>query len=30
LVDHESVGDAWEQANGAVSIVALLIAQLGA
>ena len=28
LVDHEAVGDAWEQANGAVSIVALLIAQL--
>ena len=28
LVDHEAVGDAWEHANGAVSIVALLIAQL--
>jgi hypothetical protein len=28
LVDHESVGDAWEHAGGAVSIVALLIAQL--
>ena len=28
LVDHESVGDACEHANGAVSIVALLIAQL--
>jgi len=28
LVDHEAVGDAWEQANGAISIVALLIAQL--
>ena len=28
LVDHEAIGDAWEQANGAVSIVALLLAQL--
>jgi len=28
LVDHEAVGDAWEQANGAVSIVALLLEQL--
>ena len=30
LVDHEAIGDAWEQANGAVSIVALLLAQLEA
>jgi hypothetical protein len=30
LVDHEAVGDAWEQANGTVSIVALLLAQLDA
>ena len=30
LVDHEAVGDAWEHANGAVSIVALLLAQLEA
>jgi hypothetical protein len=28
LVDHEAIGDAWERANGAVSIVALLLAQL--
>jgi hypothetical protein len=28
LVDHEAVGDAWEQSNGAVSIVALLLEQL--
>jgi hypothetical protein len=28
LVDHQAIGDAWEQANGAVSIVALLLAQL--
>ena len=28
LVDHDAVGDAWEQANGAVSIVALLLEQL--
>ena len=28
LVDHEAIGDAWEQAKGAVSIVALLLAQL--
>jgi hypothetical protein len=28
LVDHEVIGDAWEQANGTVSIVALLLAQL--
>ncbi|MGZ4677898.1 MAG: hypothetical protein ACXVJ7_14050 [Acidimicrobiia bacterium] len=28
LVDHDAVGDAWEQADGAVSIVALLSAQL--
>ena len=30
LVDHDAVGDAWEKANGAVSIVALLLAQLEA
>jgi hypothetical protein len=30
LVDHEAIGDAWERANGAVSIVALLLAQLEA
>jgi hypothetical protein len=29
LVDHEAIGDAWERANGGVSIVALLLAQLG-
>ena len=28
LVDHEAIGDAWERANGQVSIVALLIDQL--
>ena len=28
LVDHEAVGDAWEHANGAVSIIALVISQL--
>jgi hypothetical protein len=28
LVDHEAIGDAWERANGKVSIVALLIDQL--
>ena len=28
LVDHEAIGDEWERANGAVSIIALLIAQL--
>jgi hypothetical protein len=28
LVDHDLVGDAWERANGSVSIVALLIEQL--
>ena len=28
LVDHESIGDAWEAANGRVSIVALLLEQL--
>lgn len=28
LVDHQAVGDAWEQTNGAVSIVALLLTQL--
>jgi hypothetical protein len=30
LVDHESIGDAWEKTRGAVSIVALLLEQLGA
>lgn len=29
LVDHEGIGDAWEQSRGAVSIVALLLEQLG-
>jgi hypothetical protein len=28
LVDHQAIGDAWERANGKVSIVALLIEQL--
>ena len=28
LVDHEAIGDAWERANGKVSIVGLLIDQL--
>jgi len=28
LVDHETIGDAWERANGDVSIVALLLEQL--
>jgi hypothetical protein len=28
LVDHEAIGDAWERANGSVSIVALLLEQL--
>ena len=28
LVDHESVGDAWEHSRGAVSIIDLLVAQL--
>jgi hypothetical protein len=28
LVDHEAIGDAWERANGKVSIVALLLDQL--
>ena len=30
LVDHEMIGDEWERAGGAVSIVALLLAQLDA
>ena len=30
LVDHDSIGDAWERANGGVSNVALLLAQLEA
>ena len=29
LVDHDLVGDAWEHASGAVSIIALLLEQLG-
>jgi hypothetical protein len=28
MVDHESIGDAWEAAQGRVSIVALLLEQL--
>jgi len=28
LVDHEKIGDAWERANGKLSIVALLVAEL--
>jgi hypothetical protein len=28
LVDHQAIGDAWERANGKVSIIALLIDQL--
>lgn len=28
LVDHEAIGDAWERANGKVSIIALLVDQL--
>ena len=28
LVDHDAIGDAWERANGKVSIVALLLEQL--
>jgi hypothetical protein len=30
LVDHASIGDAWERTRGAVSIVDLLLEQLGA
>lgn len=30
LVDHDAIGDAWERANGAVSIVGLLLEQLRA
>jgi hypothetical protein len=30
LVDHETIGDEWERSRGAVSIVTLLLAQLGA
>lgn len=30
LVDHESIGDAWERAHGKISIVALLLEQLNA
>jgi hypothetical protein len=28
LVDHQAIGDAWERANGNVSIIALLVDQL--
>jgi hypothetical protein len=30
LVDHDSIGDRWERTGGAVSIVELLLEQLGA
>lgn len=30
LVDHDRIGDAWERSRGAVSIVGLLLEQLGA
>lgn len=30
LVDHDRIGDAWEGSRGAVSIVGLLLEQLGA
>jgi hypothetical protein len=30
MVDHQRIGDAWEQARGTVSIVALLLEQLEA
>jgi hypothetical protein len=30
LVEHERIGDAWERSRGAVSIVGLLLDQLGA
>ncbi|MGH8972560.1 MAG: hypothetical protein ACRD0C_05090, partial [Acidimicrobiia bacterium] len=30
LVDHERIGDAWERSRGAVSIVGLLLTELGA
>jgi hypothetical protein len=29
LVDHRAIGDAWERARGRVSIVALLLEELG-
>lgn len=29
LVDHDAIGDEWERTRGAVSIVALVVAQLG-
>jgi hypothetical protein len=29
LVDHRAIGDAWERANGNVSIIALVLDQLG-
>jgi hypothetical protein len=29
LVDHSAIGDAWERTRGAVSIIDLLLAQLG-
>lgn len=28
LVDHQAIGDAWERSSGAVSIVALVVAEL--
>jgi hypothetical protein len=30
LVDHGAIGDEWERTRGAVSIVDLLLAELGA
>jgi hypothetical protein len=30
LVDHDRIGDAWERSRGAVSIIELLLEQLGA
>jgi hypothetical protein len=30
LVDHVAIGDEWERTRGAVSVIALLLAQLGA
>ena len=29
LVDHDAIGDEWEQAAGSVSVLALLVRQLG-
>ena len=28
MVDHDAIGDAWERANGDVSLVALLLDEL--